>query len=191
MLSALLLLVVQTASAAEQPIGFSHTAHIEKASMQCTDCHEGATSRDSAGLPSIRKCMLCHQFIATDLPEVVRLSEYWERKHEVPWERIYGFAKTAAVQFRHAPHARAENRLLSVPRRRGVHDGRGQGGDAHHGLLHSVPPRQFRDRRLPGMSLLGQPVMQPTVPARMRRDVPAAAPCTPLEPGRSACAEAS
>lgn len=108
MLSALLLLVVQTASAAEQPIGFSHTAHIEKASMQCTDCHEGATSRDSAGLPSIRKCMLCHQFIATDLPEVVRLSEYWERKHEVPWERIYGFAKTAAVQFRHAPHARAE-----------------------------------------------------------------------------------
>ncbi|MYC65492.1 MAG: cytochrome c3 family protein [Acidobacteriia bacterium] len=108
MLSALLLLVVQTASAAEQPIGFSHTAHIEKASMQCTDCHEGATSRDSAGLPSIRKCMLCHQFIATDLPEVVRLSKYWERKHEVPWERIYGFAKTAAVQFRHAPHARAE-----------------------------------------------------------------------------------
>ena len=100
MLSALLLLVVQTASAAEQPIGFSHTAHIEKASMQCTDCHEGATSRDSAGLPSIRKCMLCHQFIATDLPEVVRLSKYWER--------IYGFAKTAAVQFRHAPHARAE-----------------------------------------------------------------------------------
>lgn len=95
-------------AAPQQPIGFSHRAHIEKAKMQCTDCHTGATSRDMATIPSIQRCMLCHQFIGKDLPEIARLAEYWERKHEVPWRRIYGFEERAAVQFRHAPHARAE-----------------------------------------------------------------------------------
>ena len=108
MLAVLLILFALPVAAAEQPIGFSHTAHIEKASMQCTDCHSGAKSRDAADIPSIRKCMLCHQFIGQDLPEVVRLAEYWDKQREVPWVRVYGFAKDAAVQFRHAPHARAE-----------------------------------------------------------------------------------
>ena len=102
-----LFLALISVAIAEQPIQFSHSAHIEKANMQCVDCHDGATSRAAAGIPSIRKCMLCHQFIATDLPAVQRLTEYWERKHEVPWTRVYGFKEKAAVQFRHAPHARA------------------------------------------------------------------------------------
>ncbi len=103
-----LLLYAVAADAADQPIGFSHVAHIEKARMQCTDCHVGAIKGDAAQIPTISKCMLCHQFIATDLPEVVRLKAYWDRKHEVPWKRVYGFENKAAVQFRHAPHARAE-----------------------------------------------------------------------------------
>ena len=103
-----LLTLLAVAATAQQPLGFSHKAHIEKASMQCVDCHEGAVSRDAAVIPSIRKCMLCHQFIGKDLPEVVRLTQYWERKHEVPWVRVYSFKQKAAVQFRHAPHARAE-----------------------------------------------------------------------------------
>ena len=94
--------------AADQPLTFSHAAHIEKARMQCTDCHSGAKTRDAAGIPSIRRCMACHQFIATDRPEIGRLVAYWEKQREVPWLRVYGFAKDAAVQFRHAPHARAE-----------------------------------------------------------------------------------
>ena len=77
----LLCLPPQLSPAAEQPVGFSHAAHIEKARMQCTDCHEGAESRDSAGIPSIRKCMLCHQFIATELPEVARLAAYWVKNN--------------------------------------------------------------------------------------------------------------
>lgn len=100
-------LAASTAAGEDQPVGFSHLAHIEKARMQCTDCHIGAKVGDQAVIPSIRKCMQCHQYIAKDLPEVVRLTEYWERKHEVPWVRVYGFPKEAAVQFRHAPHARA------------------------------------------------------------------------------------
>lgn len=109
MLALLLLpLVSLAASASEQPLAFSHVAHIEKARMQCTDCHTGAKTRAAAGIPSIRRCMTCHQFIGTDLPEIVRLAAYWEKRHEVPWRRVYGFAEGAAVQFRHAPHSRAE-----------------------------------------------------------------------------------
>lgn len=100
------LALVPVAQAQLQPLPFSHVAHIEKARMQCTDCHEGAVERDTAGIPSIRKCMLCHQFIATDHPAVMRLSEYWERGHEVPWVRVYAFEEGAMVQFRHAPHGR-------------------------------------------------------------------------------------
>lgn len=107
MLVILLMLVALPVAEAQQPLGFSHSAHIEKARMQCTDCHDGATSRDQAGIPSIRKCMLCHLYIAKDIPEVVRLAEYWDRKHEVPWVRVYGFEREAMVQFRHGPHARA------------------------------------------------------------------------------------
>lgn len=107
MLRLWLLMLVASAALAEQPIAFSHRAHIEKASMRCVDCHTGAAARDRASIPSIRRCMLCHQVIGTDLPEIARLKEYWDRKHEVPWTRIYGFEERAAVQFRHAPHARA------------------------------------------------------------------------------------
>lgn len=107
-LAILLLLVGTVGATAEQPLDFSHKAHIEKAKMRCVDCHSGSASRDIAGIPSIRKCMLCHQFIGGDLPEIQRLTEYWDRKHEVPWVRVYGFKNDAAVQFRHAPHARAK-----------------------------------------------------------------------------------
>ncbi len=107
-LAVILILVSLPRASADQPIAFSHQAHIEKARMKCVDCHTGATTRDMAGIPSIRKCMLCHQFIGKDLTEVQRMTEYWQRQHEIPWVRIYGFPKKVAVQFRHAPHARAQ-----------------------------------------------------------------------------------
>lgn len=102
------LIALPVLASGDQPLGFSHNVHIEKARMQCVDCHTGAVNRDRAGIPSISKCMLCHQFIGTDLPEVERLTSYWDRRREVPWVRVYGFRQEAAVQFRHAPHARAE-----------------------------------------------------------------------------------
>lgn len=95
-----------TASDQGQPVGFQHQTHVQRVGLQCIDCHSGADVRDAAMLPSLRKCMLCHEKVGTELPEVAKLAGYWERRQEVPWVRTYGFERRAAVRFRHAAHFR-------------------------------------------------------------------------------------
>ena len=58
-------------------------------------------------MPSVRKCMLCHERLATDKPEVKKVRGYATRGVEIPWERVYGFIPAALVRFRHAAHYRA------------------------------------------------------------------------------------
>ena len=56
---------------AEQPIAFPHRVHLAKG-LTCTDyCHESASKGPIAGLPSIKTCMICHDAIATDRPDVI------------------------------------------------------------------------------------------------------------------------
>lgn len=95
------------AALAEQPIAFPHNRHVALG-LECLDCHSTADTRAAAGIPSVRKCMLCHEKLAADLPGVKRLREYAAKKVEVPWERVYRFHPSALVKFRHAPHARAK-----------------------------------------------------------------------------------
>lgn len=91
---------------AQQPIEFPHNKHIARG-LECIDCHTGVDSAASAGLPSVRKCMLCHTKIATTGPGVTKLRDYAKKKEEVPWMRIYGFESEAAIKFQHAPHIKA------------------------------------------------------------------------------------
>ncbi|HZQ54409.1 MAG TPA: cytochrome c3 family protein [Bryobacteraceae bacterium] len=94
------------AAAAQQPIAFPHNTHM-KLGMQCIDCHIGADIRDDAGIPSVRKCMLCHAKLAKNKPEVQKVRGYAEKNIEIPWLRVYGFSADAHVKFRHAPHFEA------------------------------------------------------------------------------------
>jgi len=94
------------ATAAEQPIEFPHNRHAALG-LQCLDCHSTADTRAAAGLPSVRKCMLCHEKLATDQPGVKKTREYAAAGREIPWQRVYGFHPEALVKFRHAPHYRA------------------------------------------------------------------------------------
>ena len=94
-------------AAQQQPIDFPHDKHIEQG-LDCIDCHSHADTGAAATLPSVSKCMLCHEKVAVEGAGVKALREYAERKREVPWVRVYGFARTAHVKFRHAPHARAK-----------------------------------------------------------------------------------
>lgn len=93
------------AAAAEQPIAFPHDKHMALG-LACLDCHATADQRAAAGMPSVRKCMLCHEKLATDKPEVKKVRAYAARGVEIPWERVYGFPPSALVKFRHAPHFR-------------------------------------------------------------------------------------
>lgn len=91
---------------AEQPIAFPHNTHM-RLGMECIDCHIGADSRDAAGIPSVRKCMLCHAKVAKGKPEVRKLTGYADKNVEIPWIRVYVFSPEAHVKFRHAPHYQA------------------------------------------------------------------------------------
>jgi hypothetical protein len=92
---------------AEQPVFFPHNRHMALG-LECLDCHPGADKRAAAGIPSVRKCMLCHEKLATEKPGVRKVREYAARKIEIPWERVYGFSPEALVRFPHAPHYRAK-----------------------------------------------------------------------------------
>jgi len=90
-----------------QPIAFTHKVHIQNG-IQCTNCHAGVTQGPDAGFPSVTFCMACHQAIATDKPEIKKLTAYAAKGQDVPWQRVYWFYPTAHVRFRHAPHIRNE-----------------------------------------------------------------------------------
>lgn len=91
---------------AEQPVLFPHNRHMSLG-LACLDCHSTADQQAAAGIPSVRKCMLCHEKLATNKPEVKKVRDYAARGIEIPWQRVYGFAPSALVRFRHAPHFRA------------------------------------------------------------------------------------
>lgn len=91
---------------AAQPVSFPHNKHI-RLGLACVDCHSGADSRSEAGIPSVRKCMLCHAKLLTQNPEVRKVIGYANRNVEIPWTRVYFFSSDAHVRFRHAPHYEA------------------------------------------------------------------------------------
>ena len=91
-----------------QPIAYQHRPHIEKAKLQCEFCHVGVSKGPMASIPGVKDCMVCHQAIATDKPEIMKVAAYEMRGEEIPWQRVYGWTDEAHVRFNHAPHIRAE-----------------------------------------------------------------------------------
>lgn len=98
--------LLSIAGLARQPVAFPHSTHI-KLGLSCLDCHIGADTRAAAGIPSVRKCMLCHAKLARGKPEVKKVIEYANKNLEIPWERVYSFSPAAHLKFRHAPHYQA------------------------------------------------------------------------------------
>ncbi len=91
----------QALAAPEQPIAFSHRAHVQ-AGVQCLFCHTSALRSPVAGIPSVQKCMGCHAIIATESQAVKALAGYWERGQPIPWNRVNRHLDF--VFFSHQPH---------------------------------------------------------------------------------------
>jgi hypothetical protein len=85
----------------EQPIAYSHQTHVE-AGIQCLYCHTQATRSIIAGIPSVERCMGCHQVVATEDESVQQLVGYWERGEAIPWARVNH--QPDFVYFSHRPH---------------------------------------------------------------------------------------
>lgn len=88
-----------------QPLFFSHQKHVE-AGAQCVFCHAGVLNGPVAGLPSMAKCIGCHQNVQVsdekDQPDVDRLMQMWEEGQPLRWPKIND--QPDFVYFSHRPH---------------------------------------------------------------------------------------
>lgn len=85
-----------------QPIAFSHKIHAGQYQLDCQYCHGGVRRSPAAGIPSVRLCMGCHQLVAANRPEIVRLRGAFEKREPIRWMRINVIPDF--VYFNHYPH---------------------------------------------------------------------------------------
>jgi hypothetical protein len=90
----------------QQPIYFSHRIHSGVKQIDCRFCHPGVDYSQNAGIPTVQKCLYCHNYIVRLHPQLVKERWHYETKTPVPWVRIYYVADH--VQFNHQPHIRKQ-----------------------------------------------------------------------------------
>ena len=88
-----------------QPLAFSHKVHAGTNGIQCLFCHRFAPKSPVAGIPSVATCRSCHLFIATNAPEIRKLTGYWDKQEPIPWIRVYRLPDH--VYFPHMMHIHA------------------------------------------------------------------------------------
>ena len=91
----------------QQPINFQHQIMVQ-AGIPCLFCHTDAIRSPAAGMPSVEKCMGCHSVIGTDMPEVKKVADFWQKQEAIPWVRIYRLPRF--VYFSHRVHVVAAGR---------------------------------------------------------------------------------
>lgn len=84
-----------------QPIAFSHKVHAGDNQIPCLYCHVYATRSTSAGVPSVAKCVGCHDSVATDKPQIRLVMDYWNNREPIPWIKVHDLP-----DFVHFPHKR-------------------------------------------------------------------------------------
>ena len=87
-----------------QPIAFSHKTHLS-AGLHCDGCHANRDPGQQMGLPATQICMRCHVAIASDRPDIRKLTEYSRTKQPIDWVRVYKL--TSEVNWSHRDHLRA------------------------------------------------------------------------------------
>jgi hypothetical protein len=89
-----------------QPILFSHKVHAGDFRIDCQYCHSDARRSPYAGIPSVKRCMGCHQITAAQKPEVQKLQQYWKDGRPIPWVRLHKLP--GYVYFPHKRHVAKE-----------------------------------------------------------------------------------
>ncbi len=90
---------------AGEDIHFNHKKHVA-AGVQCVFCHPGVLNGPIAGVPSMQKCMGCHQSVVVESKkgqaDVQILTSYWEQGRALRWMKR--FDQPDFVAFNHRPH---------------------------------------------------------------------------------------
>ena len=90
-----------------QPIDFPHARHAASVAeggmdINCLYCHSAARRSAVAGIPTLAKCMGCHNHIATDKERIVALTEHWKQRKPVAWKKVHDLPDF--VYFTHERH---------------------------------------------------------------------------------------
>jgi len=88
-----------------QPINYSHRLHAGQMKMKCLYCHYGAEKSPWANIPAVSTCMGCHKIAATDKPEIIKLTGYYDRGEQPKWVKVHYLPDH--VKFNHKRHVRA------------------------------------------------------------------------------------
>ncbi len=95
------------AEAPVQPIEFPHNIHTASTdndgnAINCLYCHSYARRSPVAGIPTLAKCMGCHNYIATDKERIQQLTQYWKEGKPIPWKKVHDLPDF--VYFTHERH---------------------------------------------------------------------------------------
>ncbi len=99
---------VVAGTSASETIRFNHQKHVA-AGGPCVFCHPGVLNGEVAGIPSVQKCVGCHQNIRVTSEEgqadVDVLMRHWEEGRPLVWTKHYDLPDF--VYFSHRPHIAA------------------------------------------------------------------------------------
>lgn len=98
------LLLAALLPAQQQPVPFSHKAHLALG-LKCNSCHKNPDPGELMGYPPENFCMTCHQAVKADSPHIQKLAAAAKEKKPMPWVRIYQLP--GYVYFSHRVHTQA------------------------------------------------------------------------------------
>lgn len=84
---------------------YSHQVHVQEAEIDCLYCHSAAIRSPRATVPSLQKCMTCHEYITVDeeaQPQVDQLKTAYEKGQRAQWPDVY--RQPDFVYFDHSAH---------------------------------------------------------------------------------------
>ena len=84
-------------------VAFNHKTHATRG-VTCTDCHDGAESKDEAGMPTLETCMDCHEEMEEEAPPEKKIAQFVDpATKKVKWNH---FTRQAdEIKFTHKAHA--------------------------------------------------------------------------------------
>ncbi len=89
-------------------IPYSHKVHVQEVGVQCMFCHTKALRSPQADIPSLNKCMVCHNYVSVDDPDaqaqIDQLKAAYESGARVQWPDVY--RQPDFVRFDHSAHVR-------------------------------------------------------------------------------------
>jgi hypothetical protein len=88
-----------------QPVDFNHQIHVQEAGTDCMFCHRSAVAGPSAGMPELEQCMMCHQAVGANQPEIEKVRQAWATQQPINWVRVHRMPDH--VRFTHEAHVKA------------------------------------------------------------------------------------